>query len=472
MQNIKYRKIIALGDSITNGCFDDRAIGWFGRLSEKLVKHYPTRVGFNNLAMDGDRTIDVYHRLCAEALTRKPDILFIACGVNDLTRWQSPSAPMDFSRTLRKEMWMNLLKTATDNIKQVYVLSILPVDEKVFPQPGEYDEPLYIKNEDIIAYNEEIKRWCADFDVVFLDTHSLFMQENLEEVLLDGVHPLTKGHEIIADFVYDQTKTSIEKTAYDTQSDIIWSLKTQDGLHTIYGIANYARGAAGLSNKAIFFVHGLTSHKNEFLHKVAAKRFCALGYDVYRFDLYSHEDDARRLRDCTLELHAMDVRTVLDHYASAYKNVYIVGHSYGGPSTMTAQPENIRAISLWDPSFNLINFMENQALERISEDMYMVNWNIQFLISRRMVEEAQKYDTQSCLALSQSLADTPIQVIHPRNGLYINDTVSWHSAGNPNNERMIIEGAGHVFDENDTISDLIRVTDEWFRRFYTQDGIK
>lgn len=465
MQNLKYRTIIALGDSITNGCYDERAIGWFGRLSEKIVKHYPAKAGFNNLAMDGDRTMDVYHRLCAEALSRQPDILFIACGVNDLIRWQSEDSQPDFSPTLRREMWFNLLKTATENVPLVYVLSILPVSENRFPQPGAYDEPLWYKNADIQAYNEQIRSWCVDFGVRYLDTHALFAGKDLDQYLLDGVHPLADGHEAIATFVYNETITEIEKTAYANSQDVAWDIPAGDGAHRIYGLANYTKGGAGLSENAVFFVHGLTSHKNEYLHKIAASRFAAMGYDAYRFDLYGFEEDARRLKDCTLKNHAADLQAVLAAYADKYKNVFLIGHSYGAPAIMLAQPENIRAVSLWDPSFDLEKVIADQKAEKVADDLYMISWNIQFLIGRAMVEEARHYDADSCLKLSEGMSRVPIQVVHPAEGLYIDNEQSWHSAGHPDNMRVVIEGAGHTFVENSAADELFRQTEAFFRTY-------
>ena len=474
MQPGELQTIICIGDSIANGFYDSESLGWFGRLSRQLSRQFPYMLGFNNLAMSGDRTADVYHRLCGEVLSRNPDILFIASGVNDTIRWFSTDGEADTSHQLQRELWANLLNTAKKNVRKVIVVGLLPVVENRFPQPGFSDLPLYHTNADIESYNKQIREWCTERQITFLDIFKIFGESNLEKYFHDASHPNDIGHQIIADYIYRVSLDQIRDTALGTRKDCSWSLPTVDRRNTIYGIVNYTSGADTSAHDAVFIVHGLTSHANEYYNKIAAKRFCELGYDVYRINLYGFEPDARQLQNCTLEIHASDVNVMLNHFGQKYRNIFMIGHSYGAPTLMISKSNltSIRALSLWDPSFNLSCIIQNWGCKKVGEELYVVTkWNFQFLISAAMVKEASEFDSEKCLQLSAK-CPYAIQVIHPSLGIYVNDEISWHSRGQAQNERIVIDGAGHCFEQNQTIEEAISKTHGWFMKHAITDPLK
>lgn len=242
-----------------------------------------------------------------------------------------------------------------------------------------------------------------------------------------------------------------------------FAVDTNDG-YKIYGIKNYTKEK---KNSAIFIVHGLGGGMQEYQHKRAAD-FFQNDYDVYRFNFYSAHKTARKLIDCNLKVHAADLETILDFFAPQYKNIYLIGHSYGATTLMVAQPkhENIRAVSLWDPTFNPARYKdipENKTL--IEHSKYRtLNWGMNILASHELFDEAAKVDDEVCSNLATSFGH-PVQVIHAREGLFINDEISFHSFGNPDNVREIIEGAGHCFCEDNTCDELLSRTAKWFRQY-------
>jgi lysophospholipase L1-like esterase len=201
---MSFKVIACLGDSIANGYWDDRGLGWFGRLSEKIALAQPGKFGFNNMAMSGDRVTDVWHRLCHEAISRQPDYMVIAVGVNDTIRWQSPDGPMDISMGLRREMWANILENAKKHFEKIIVCGMTPVLENKFPQEGAYDQPLYHKNSDIDEYNEILESWCREFGVAFVPMKDAWSGLDPEQLIADAGHPNGKGHELMAAFMYDR----------------------------------------------------------------------------------------------------------------------------------------------------------------------------------------------------------------------------------------------------------------------------
>lgn len=243
-----------------------------------------------------------------------------------------------------------------------------------------------------------------------------------------------------------------------------WTLQTPDN-KVIHGETDYAN-AEGNSDKALVLVHGLTGHKGEYHIKGAADYFSQHGYDVVRFNLYGDDEGARWLRDCTLQTHAQDLNQVLQDQVQGYDKIFIAGHSYGGPTIMIAQPEMATALCLWDPTFDIPKRIENGDFKvSRNQDDYLWHKAIEVVIGAGMIEERKtRYKSHECLELSKQIAHVPIQVIAAEDE-NASDLISWHSAGNPMNERHVILGADHCFWRGDTFKQLITLTHQWFEKF-------
>lgn len=238
-----------------------------------------------------------------------------------------------------------------------------------------------------------------------------------------------------------------------------WVITTPDH-HKIYGVKNCPEKP---SRKAIFIVHGLTGHMYEYAFKRAADFFSA-DFDVYRFNLYDGQDGGRFLENCTVQTHANDLNTVLHHFSAAYDDIFLIGHSYGGPTIMIACPEKVTAVSLWDPSFDLrfIQTEFHKAYVAVGE-YYMVKWGVTSLIGKAMYDEANRMDEAACIALSKAFP-APIQVITAADGCFHNKPISYHSYGPESSIREYIEGTVHCFYEGDTCDTLLEKTQAWFSR--------
>jgi len=199
--------IAALGDSITNGYWDETFAGWFGRLSAKLSAEHPEAFGFYNLAQDGDRVCDAFHRLGAELLTRyEVDMLLIAIGVNDLICGPDSDSPTDLSRHLRNEYWNRILDIAQKNVKHIVVLDILPIREELMPNQDTDGTHIWWHNKDITEYNELISKICAARKIPLIRRHLTWAARDLSKFYADDAHPNGAGHALIADEVYEELK--------------------------------------------------------------------------------------------------------------------------------------------------------------------------------------------------------------------------------------------------------------------------
>jgi pimeloyl-ACP methyl ester carboxylesterase len=199
------------------------------------------------------------------------------------------------------------------------------------------------------------------------------------------------------------------------------------------------------------------------IHVALAGRLIDHGYDVLRINLYDIFSDARKLIDCTLEIHADDINTVLDQNGPEYNHINLVGHSYGGPSIMFAQPDNVDTITLLDPTFHLPAVFE-QAYFVEKSDHIVVKAGTYMLIGKQMKREAQRYAAQDCLKLSRDLC-VPVQVLTAEFGYYPDEELSWHSAGPDGvaRQRKYIKNAGHLFTEPTAIDQIIQHMLPWFQ---------
>lgn len=244
-----------------------------------------------------------------------------------------------------------------------------------------------------------------------------------------------------------------------------WQLETPDG-HKIYGVLN---GTGRPASAAIFIVHGLTGHMNEYAFKRAADHFSS-AYDVYRFNLYDGAEKGRALTDCTIQTHADDLQLVLSHFGKSYQHVFLIGHSYGGPTVMLANPDKVTAVSLWDPSFDLHHIQsEFSSAYQACGEVYCVHWGTTYLIGRAMYEEAGRLDQPACRELARAFR-TPVQVIHAGDGFFVKAEESYHTGGDLRNIREVVDGSVHCFYEGNTCDDLLRKTASWFEQFKSNES--
>ena len=245
-----------------------------------------------------------------------------------------------------------------------------------------------------------------------------------------------------------------------------WQVASPTG-HQIEG-ETFTKADHAMPNKAVLLVHGLTGSRHEHIHQQAAAYFVERDYAVLRFNLQSQDF---RLRDCTIKTHGQDVAAVVAQKATAFEKFFIVGHSYGGPSVMVAQPTQATALCLWDPSFDLPSLWEHMAIEALPGGIGLMNiGGIEVVIGDAMVAEGHgaDFDTEACLALSRQL-NRPIQVVSASEGdefeVYQRNPKSWHSAGHPANKRVLIPDSDHCFTTPQAEYDLLAATHDWFEAF-------
>lgn len=228
-------------------------------------------------------------------------------------------------------------------------------------------------------------------------------------------------------------------------------IKTPDN-HIIYGILNYQQK----TNKLIIFVHGLTGHKNEHQFYNAAKFFPAHGFTTFRFDLYSGEEKGRTLSNCNIKTHAEDLDQVVSYFKN-YRDIYLVGHSLGGPSILWSSQKNIKSIVLWDPSLKLIERRGDDLQFNKKIDKYIINYGTESLLSKEMINQWRTLDNNilDCFKV-------PTKIICAQKGILAKSWKNNLSKIKVKTDFVIIKNAGHCFNEDGVGEKLLKETLKWF----------
>ncbi|KUJ53429.1 SGNH/GDSL hydrolase family protein [Chryseobacterium sp. JAH] len=188
------------GDSITYGEYDGVFGGWVDILKRYALQKY--NEGGNelilfNLGVGGETSEGLVKRIRNEMTARNAEngnVVFIGYGANDLAVKDQKQIvnPEEFKANITEA-----IQQAQDFSKEIYLVSILPISEKI---AGEISVTGKIRmNEDILVYNEVLKNIASENSLIYIDFHSAFFAD--KEVLLskDGVHPNEKGYGMMAE---------------------------------------------------------------------------------------------------------------------------------------------------------------------------------------------------------------------------------------------------------------------------------
>lgn len=202
-------KLFFIGDSITTGAWDSHG-GWANRLISQIMdlNIQAEFKGGNfyclpyNLGVSGDTTEDVLTRIHAEIKSRissadeKIEIIF-AIGINDSIVMTDTNKPRYTDEEFTKNL-LKLIEIANDFSTRFSFIGLTPVNEQlVNPMPWapnqSYNNTQIKKFEDIIAES------CKNNAISFLPIFETWTTRNdYQNLLSDGVHPNTEGHEFLA----------------------------------------------------------------------------------------------------------------------------------------------------------------------------------------------------------------------------------------------------------------------------------
>ena len=234
-------------------------------------------------------------------------------------------------------------------------------------------------------------------------------------------------------------------------------IKTKDD-HFIYGTLNYKKDD---KDKLIIFVHGLTENQNDHQFYNAVEFFNPKGFATFRFDLYSWMPKGRKLKDCSIKTHSKDLDIVLKYFKNKYKKIYLVGHSFGGPTVIYSKIEPAKAIVLWDPSINNGKYKKDYIFNE-NLGCYIGNWSIACLISKEMFEEEINIDFYPEY---HDKIVVPMKIICAEKGVLWKDWKKVISKFTNKKEFVVMKDADHCFTKEGNEETLFKETLKWFKKF-------
>ncbi len=198
------KRLVCLGDSITEGIGDAKSIGWPGRLQTNLSESKGLGVwSVLNLGVAGDTSIDIKHRLLSEVLYREPERLIIAAGVNDTAHRLWPDdGGVKIALNHARTIWMDMFQILNGLGIKTAVVSLLPVDEKKLPLAympfDENDHGNSFLNSEIYVYNQYVREITESQGGVWLNVAQKWEGRPLDKLLFDGLHPNADGYDLLA----------------------------------------------------------------------------------------------------------------------------------------------------------------------------------------------------------------------------------------------------------------------------------
>lgn len=203
------KTIVFQGDSITDAgrkreYADSMGMGYANMAGGELGYLYPGEYKTYNRGISGNRIVDVYARWKKDCLNLKPDYISLLIGVNDV--WHEIMAENGVEAEkfeIIYDMLLHETKKALPDVKIIlmepYLLRYTATEEqwKYF-----YDE--------VEKRRDAVKRLAKQHGLVTIPLQEIFdkalKKAPVEFWSVDGVHPTTAGHGLIAKHWMDTFK--------------------------------------------------------------------------------------------------------------------------------------------------------------------------------------------------------------------------------------------------------------------------
>jgi lysophospholipase L1-like esterase len=193
--SVASQTIVAVGDSITYGMYDQEGLGgWVGRLENSLNRMYPAQsYDVVNAGINGDTSAGVLHRLTKDVISRNPGLVIVAIGTNDFD-YHVPVAQF------RANLVTIIQRITSQTHAAVLVQSFLPevrVPSTVLTNEAAYNAvvPAVCRQQNVVP------AVCRQQNVGYQDLFDASLalgRATMTNLRHDSEHPTAAGYRLIA----------------------------------------------------------------------------------------------------------------------------------------------------------------------------------------------------------------------------------------------------------------------------------
>jgi lysophospholipase L1-like esterase len=198
-------RIVALGDSITNGAGVTEADTFRDIVRRELTERLGAKAEVVNAGVNGDIVTRAIERLKADVLDRKPDIVTVMFGGNEAGFYRPETNGFaDTPRVTRDEFKATLCKVV-DRLRTQGITVVLMTCPPMTDRYGGRHLDAYRKhgiNFLVKDYAQTMRDVAAEKGVELIDVYRSFEQNpSTLDYFPDGLHPDARGHRVIADLL-------------------------------------------------------------------------------------------------------------------------------------------------------------------------------------------------------------------------------------------------------------------------------
>lgn len=195
--------LLIFGSSITWGAWDKQG-GWAQRLksfcdNKASESDYDNYTAVYCLGVSGDNTVDLLARFDTEVKARideeEKTLIIIEIGINDsqyvLDENKHRVSPEEYRNNL-----LRLIEKSIQHQADLIFAGLTPVDDsKVDPTPWTPGKSYRL--EFVEKYEKILKEVSQEQNVPFIENMSKFKEKGCKNLLTDGLHPNTEGHQVM-----------------------------------------------------------------------------------------------------------------------------------------------------------------------------------------------------------------------------------------------------------------------------------
>jgi lysophospholipase L1-like esterase len=195
---MKVRRIVTLGDSITQGGAHPGGYVWL--IDQYLKALYPNHpIEVINAGISGHKSNDMLARFQRDVLDKKPDLITISVGINDVWHGYTPEHPAGYGPgRVPLDAFRRNVAAMLDSARKSGAKVVL------FTTTIFEDEPGSSRNARVALYNDALRDLAREYHATLADQNQAFMkawERNRPagvKLTVDGVHMAPPGDELMA----------------------------------------------------------------------------------------------------------------------------------------------------------------------------------------------------------------------------------------------------------------------------------